>query len=113
MGAAETNTGSAVVAAPDVVQPVDMISEKNSVANVDEKPTLQEPAPRSGWLHWHEPGTTAAEKRLIFKLDWFLLSYSCLCYFIRRIVFVSRLHPDMSSPTNYRCTTRTSIRTKQ
>lgn len=35
------------------------------------------------WFHWHEPGTSAEEKRLIFKLDWFLLSYSCLCFFIK------------------------------
>lgn len=35
------------------------------------------------WFHWHEPGTSPEEKRLIFKLDWFLLSYSCLCFFIK------------------------------
>lgn len=35
------------------------------------------------WFHWHEPGTSAEEKRLILKLDWFLLSYSCLCFFIK------------------------------
>ncbi|CAG8950622.1 hypothetical protein HYFRA_00002831 [Hymenoscyphus fraxineus] len=33
------------------------------------------------WFHWHEPGTSKQEKRLILKLDWFLLSYSCLCFF--------------------------------
>lgn len=37
----------------------------------------------SGWFHWHEPGTSPEEKRLIFKLDWFLLSYSCLCFFVK------------------------------
>ena len=36
---------------------------------------------RRGWFHWHEPGTSKQEKRLIFKLDWFLLSYGCLCFF--------------------------------
>jgi ACS family pantothenate transporter-like MFS transporter len=36
---------------------------------------------RGGWFHWHEPGTSKQEKRLIFKLDWFLLSYGCLCFF--------------------------------
>lgn len=35
------------------------------------------------WFHWHEPGTSKADKKLIFKLDWFLLSYSCLCFFIK------------------------------
>ncbi|KAF3021444.1 hypothetical protein E8E14_006850 [Neopestalotiopsis sp. 37M] len=44
------------------------------------------PTPESrSWFHWHEPGTTKAEKRLIFKLDWFLLSYSCLCFFIKQL----------------------------
>lgn len=30
------------------------------------------------WWHWHEPGTTKEEKWLIFKLDFFILLYSCL-----------------------------------
>lgn len=38
-----------------------------------------------GWFHWHEPGTSKEEKRLIFKLDWFLLSFSCLCFFIKQL----------------------------
>ena len=42
-----------------------------------DKPTI------SGWFHWHEPGTSKEEKRLILKLDWFLLSYSCLMFFIK------------------------------
>ncbi|KAH8892111.1 MFS general substrate transporter [Thozetella sp. PMI_491] len=61
-------------------------SEKGVVVdNIDEKPVAApEPAPQPRrWFHWHEPGTSAEEKRLIFKLDWFLLSYSCLCFFIK------------------------------
>jgi MFS transporter, ACS family, pantothenate transporter len=37
------------------------------------------------WFHWHEPGTSAEEKRLIFKLDWFILSFSCLCFFMKQL----------------------------
>ena len=37
------------------------------------------------WFHWHEPGTSKEEKRLIFKLDWFLLSYTCLMFFIKQV----------------------------
>ncbi|CAI7620837.1 unnamed protein product [Penicillium discolor] len=37
------------------------------------------------WFHWHEPGTSKADKKLIFKLDFFLLSYSCLCFFIKQL----------------------------
>ncbi|KAJ5362363.1 Major facilitator superfamily domain general substrate transporter [Penicillium brevicompactum] len=44
-----------------------------------------EAQPRQRWFHWHEPGTSKADKKLIFKLDWFLLSYSCLCFFIKQL----------------------------
>lgn len=43
------------------------------------------PTTTGSWFHWHEPGTSKEEKRLIFKLDWFLLSYSCLCFFIKQL----------------------------
>lgn len=46
-------------------------------------PQPSESTKLSGWFHWHEPGTSPEEKRLIFKLDWFLLSYSCLCFFVK------------------------------
>lgn len=46
-------------------------------------PARQPGSKLSGWFHWHEPGTSAEEKRLILKLDWFLLSYSCLCFFVK------------------------------
>ncbi|KAM0330762.1 hypothetical protein ACHAQA_003716 [Verticillium albo-atrum] len=37
------------------------------------------------FFRWHEPGTSKEEKRLIFKLDWFLLSYSCLMFFLKQL----------------------------
>ncbi|KAL6411681.1 putative major facilitator superfamily transporter [Ilyonectria robusta] len=46
----------------------------------------------SGFFHWHEPGTSREEKRLIFKLDWFLLSFSCLTFFVKQV----RRLPSMS-----------------
>ena len=39
----------------------------------------------SGFFHWHEPGTSKEEKRLIFKLDFFLLSFSCLMFFLKQL----------------------------
>lgn len=36
---------------------------------------------RTAWFHWHEAGTSKQEKKLIVKLDWFILSYGCLCFF--------------------------------
>ncbi|KAF7187151.1 MFS transporter PfmaC [Pseudocercospora fuligena] len=47
------------------------------------KPTsLQE---RSDFFHWHEPNTSVREKKLIFKLDFFLLTFSCLTFFIKQL----------------------------
>ncbi|TVY56692.1 Pantothenate transporter liz1 [Lachnellula cervina] len=44
---------------------------------------------KPSWFQWHEPGTSTEEKKLIAKLDWFLLSYSCLkprqCFFIKQL----------------------------
>ncbi|TVY48770.1 Pantothenate transporter [Lachnellula occidentalis] len=40
---------------------------------------------KPAWFQWHEPGTSREEKKLIAKLDWFLLSYSCLCFFIKQL----------------------------
>ncbi|CAJ2510610.1 Uu.00g062350.m01.CDS01 [Anthostomella pinea] len=70
--------------APNVVEKTS--SSRNSTSAVDEK--LSQPVRTSypgltGFFHWHEPGTSKEEKRLIFKLDWFLLSYSCLCFFVK------------------------------
>lgn len=53
---------------PAIVQPT--TEDEMYPADVD-KPTRR-------WYHWHEPGTSAAEKRLIFKLDVFILTYTCL-----------------------------------
>lgn len=39
-------------------------------------PKRRPPARR--WFHWHEPGTTKEEKWLLFKLDFFILTYTCL-----------------------------------
>lgn len=72
-------------------------AESTTSATKDETTTTvvngaqQQPPPNSGgskgssWFHWHEPNTSPAEKRLLFKLDWFLLSFSCLTYFIKQL----------------------------
>ncbi|KAL2418049.1 MFS transporter PfmaC [Exophiala dermatitidis] len=41
--------------------------------------------PAQGWFHWHEPGASREEKKLILKLDFFLLTYSCLSFFIKQL----------------------------
>ncbi|KAF3034859.1 hypothetical protein E8E12_000459 [Didymella heteroderae] len=60
------------------------LPEQSSTAESKRKATIS-PSPQAGWFHWHEPGTSAEEKRLIFKLDWFLLSFSCLCFFVKQL----------------------------
>lgn len=57
---------------------------KDGSSSTDTQRTRDTPQ-QLGWFHWHEPGTSAAEKKLIFKLDWFLLSFSCLYFFIKQL----------------------------
>ena len=56
------------------------------VADPKRGPNPAQPATgKAKWFHWHEPGTSKEEKRLIFKLDWFLLSFACLMFFIKQV----------------------------
>ncbi|OLN81967.1 Pantothenate transporter liz1-like protein 13 [Colletotrichum chlorophyti] len=66
-------------------QDKDGISTTSAAAVTDTKPDPPQPLEPARWFHWHEPGTSAEEKRLIFKLDFFLLSYSCLMFFIKQL----------------------------
>ena len=73
-------------AAPD--PGLETVAEKTSVQS--DSTSLQNSQPerketRSGWFQWHEPGTSKEEKRLIMKLDWFLLSFSCLMFFLKQL----------------------------
>ncbi|SPO04361.1 related to transporter protein [Cephalotrichum gorgonifer] len=60
--------------------PRDSGSGKNGYVPADPKKAIA----LSDFFHWHEPGTSKEEKKLIFKLDWFLLSFSCLAYFLKQ-----------------------------
>ncbi|RSL76792.1 hypothetical protein CEP51_009644 [Fusarium floridanum] len=61
-------------------------SSITSAAAVDLKNDTTVPAVgKDQWFHWHEPGTSKEEKKLIFKLDWFLLSFACLLFFIKQL----------------------------
>ncbi|PSN70254.1 MFS general substrate transporter [Corynespora cassiicola Philippines] len=58
----------------------------STIAGADPKNEVNVPAQfEHAWWHWHEPGTSKEEKKLIFKLDWFLLSFSCLLFFIKQL----------------------------
>ncbi|KAJ0413156.1 major facilitator superfamily domain-containing protein [Aspergillus carlsbadensis] len=56
-------------------------------------------APRR-WWHWHEPGTTKEEKWLIFKLDFFILLYSCLDQTNVTNAYVSGMKEDLNLEGN-------------
>lgn len=80
-----TLTKDVITSAPairdrDVKRPASRASAESG----EDKAVADEPA-NAGWLHWHEPNTSTEEKRLLFKLDWFLLSFSCLTYFIKQV----------------------------
>jgi ACS family pantothenate transporter-like MFS transporter len=70
----------------DPIQPA--VSDRDDASATAAAALKQEtpaPAAKSGWLQWHEPGTSPEEKKLIFKLDWFLLSFSCVMFFIKQV----------------------------
>lgn len=83
----DNNASNAIKA----VDPVDRAHDKDGIsttsaaAAADTKPEPPQEPEQAGWFHWHEPGTSPEEKKLIFKLDWFLLSFGCLTYFIKQV----------------------------
>lgn len=59
------------------------------------------------WYHWFEPGTSAAEKKLIWKLDFLIAFYSFLGYWIKYIdssnlnnAYVSNMKEDLGMKGN-------------
>ncbi|EKV21290.1 Major facilitator superfamily domain, general substrate transporter [Penicillium digitatum] len=59
------------------------------------------------WWQWHEPGTSKEEKWLIFKIDFFILLYSCLTFFIKYLdqtnvtnAYVSGMKEDLKLGRN-------------
>lgn len=58
-----------------------LLHESSSTTNQ----SIQDKPVKPRWFHWHEPGTSREDKILIFKLDWFLLSFSCLYFFIKQL----------------------------
>ncbi|KAI1633074.1 MFS general substrate transporter [Biscogniauxia mediterranea] len=58
---------------------------------------------RPGFFIWHPKGTPASEKKLLFKIDFFILTYGCLAYFTKWLdqsnlsnAFVSGMKEDLS-----------------
>lgn len=38
---------------------------------------------RPAFFIWHPKGTSSSEKKLLFKIDFFILTYGCLAYFAK------------------------------
>ncbi|KAK8055042.1 major facilitator superfamily transporter [Apiospora rasikravindrae] len=58
---------------------------------------------RPGFFIWHPKGTSTAEKKLLFKIDFFILTYGCLAYFTKWLdqsnlsnAYVSGMREDLS-----------------
>ncbi|KAH7310785.1 major facilitator superfamily domain-containing protein [Stachybotrys elegans] len=79
------NAVKAVNVNSDEVRKDDSILESSTKAADLAADTKMVTGEQAGWFHWHEPGTSAEEKRLLFKLDWYLLSFSCLMYFVKQL----------------------------
>jgi ACS family pantothenate transporter-like MFS transporter len=64
------------------------VQEKNptisATTSTDPSPSTQ-PAQAGGFFHWHEPNTSREEKRFIFKLDFFVLTYACFSFFVKQL----------------------------
>lgn len=60
--------------------------EKNTATTDTLTPTPSPPSKsRGGFFHWHEPNTSPEEKRFIFKLDFFVLTYACFSFFVKQL----------------------------
>lgn len=85
---AEAKSPIAAAAAAAVPSPIGSDDGKDAIAPAE--PTGKKGI--SGFFHWHEPGTSKKEKKLIFKLDWFLLSFSCLTYFLKQVCKIREIY---------------------
>ncbi|KAL2402444.1 MFS transporter PfmaC [Exophiala dermatitidis] len=88
-------------------QPVPSIMGKDLQSS--EPFTVADPARRAQprppirrWFQWYEPGISKAEKRLVFKSDCFILTYTCLTFFVKYLdqtnvtnAYVSGMQTDL------------------
>ena len=58
---------------------------------------------RPEFFVWHPRGTTRAERKLLFKIDFFILTYGCLAYFTKWLdqsnlsnAYVSGMREDLA-----------------
>jgi ACS family pantothenate transporter-like MFS transporter len=58
---------------------------------------------RPKFFIWHPEGTSSAEKKLLFKIDFFILTYGCLAYFAKWLdqanlsnAYVSGMQDDLA-----------------
>lgn len=58
---------------------------------------------RPDFFIWYPKGTPASEKKLLFKIDWFILTYGCLAYFTKYLdqanlsnAYVSGMKEDLA-----------------
>ncbi|SCW03845.1 LAFE_0H00276g1_1 [Lachancea fermentati] len=76
-------SGSGIIAQAPVLakEPIDI--EVTSSISQEHREHEQSSKKLGIFQPWYEPGTSSREKWLIFKLDVFILSYSCLAWFLK------------------------------
>jgi ACS family pantothenate transporter-like MFS transporter len=74
----EKKDGAIVEATPSYIA-----SDAGKDTEASRQPEGQRIVP--GFFHWHEPGTSKEEKKLIFKIDFYLLTFSCLMFFLKQL----------------------------
>lgn len=74
----------------------DLLGSSAPAGKADPEPTVTQaplshestnspPSRKLDFLHWHDAATTREEKRFLFKLDFFLLTYACLSFFVKML----------------------------
>lgn len=75
--------------APDQSAPAGKTEPESTVTQTAplSRSSTGSPPPRRklDFLHWHDAATTREEKRFLFKLDFYLLTYCCLSFFVKML----------------------------
>lgn len=77
------------------------------IISVDESTLERSRHKSANWFHWFEPGTTTRDKKLILKLQFFILSFSMCSYFLKYLdqtnisnAYVSGMKEDLNLTSN-------------
>lgn len=92
----------------DTYRDVDVHSIKKDVESVSDRQSAQEEDRGiTRFFHWFEPGTSKREKKMVLKLQFFILSYNMMAYFLKYLdqtnisnAYVSGMKEDLNLNSN-------------